>query len=175
VHISPHGLDARYGWVMRMLRPRYRIGSARCERGQAAVEFALTIVFIVLLLVSFLEVIMAVYTYIVLADSAKEGVRYAIVHGTGNAACSGPGTTLTTPPVTCPDAAGGNVISAVTAYAMYSLHDTTAMTVTPTYPDGLSAAPNRVRVVVSYPYQPFFGLGWPTVTVRAAAEGRIMY
>jgi Flp pilus assembly protein TadG len=146
------------------------------ESGQAAVEFALTIVFIVLLLVSFLEVILMVYTYIVLADSAKEGVRYAIVHGTGNTACSGPGTTLTTPPVACPDALGGNVVNAVKNYAKYSLHDSAAMTVTPTYPDGLSAAPGRIKVVVSYPYQPFFGLGWmPSLTVKAAAEGRIMY
>jgi Flp pilus assembly protein TadG len=145
------------------------------QSGQAAVEFALTIVFIVLLLVSFLEVILMVYTYIVLADSAKEGVRYAIVHGTGNTTCSGPGTTLTTPPVTCPDVAGGNVVSAVKGYAKYSLHNPAAITVTPSYPDGVSAAPSRVRVVVSYPYQPFFGLGWPTVTVKAAAEGRIMY
>jgi len=31
-----------------------------------------------------------------------------------------------------------------------------------------------VQIVVSYPYQPAFGLGWPTITVNAAAEGRIM-
>jgi Flp pilus assembly protein TadG len=145
------------------------------QSGQAAVEFALTIVFIVLLLVSFLEVILMLYTYVVLADSAKEGVRYAIVHGTGNTACSGPGTTLTTPAVTCPDVTGANVVDAVKGYAKYSLHDPAAMTVTPTYPDGLSAAPGRVRVEVSYLYQPFFGLGWPTLTVKAAAEGRITY
>ena len=38
----------------------------------------------------------------------------------------------------------------------------------------LNKTPNRVQVVVAYPYQPIFGLGWPTVTVNAAAEGRIM-
>jgi Flp pilus assembly protein TadG len=158
------------GW--NMIGSRYL---RKNQSGQAAVEFALTILFIVVLLVSFLEVILMLYTYIVLADSAKEGVRYAIVHGTGNITCSGPGTTLTNPPVTCPDVAGGNVVNAVKGYARYSLHNTAAMTVTPTYPDGLSAAPGRVRVVVSYIYQPFFGLGWPTMTVKAAAEGRIMY
>jgi hypothetical protein len=49
------------------------------------------------------------------------------------------------------------------------------MTVTPTYPDGSSKPSSRVRVVVTYPYQPFFGLGWPTVTVNAAAEGKIYF
>jgi hypothetical protein len=69
----------------------------------------------------------------------------------------------------------------VRTYAQYSLHDVTAaqMTVTVTYPDSANAPankpPNRVRVVVSYPYDAFFGLGWPTLTLNAAAEGRIMY
>lgn len=145
------------------------------EGGQALVEFMFTIVFIFLVIVAFLELIMMMYTYNVLADSAKEGVRYAIVHGTGSTLCSGPGTTVSVPPITCPDASGTNVVSAVTGYAKYSLHDTSAMTVTPTYMDASSAAPNRVRVTVSYPYQPFFGLGWPTITVNAAAQGRIMF
>ncbi len=64
---------------------------------------------------------------------------------------------------------------AVTTYASGSLNNTAGMTVTPTYPDGTSTPSSRVRVVVSYPYQPLFGLGWPTVTVNAASEGRIAF
>ncbi len=135
------------------------------EGGQALVEFALMVVFLMLLVVGFLELIVLGYTYNVLADSAKEGVRYAIVHGTD----------LDSPPRTCADTSGTNVQTAVTKYARYSLHNTAAMTITPTYVDGSSAPPNRIRVVVTYPYQPFFGLGWPRITVRAAAEGRIMF
>ncbi len=90
----------------------------RGEAGQAAVEFALTIVFLMLLIVGFVELIMMLHTYNVIADSAKEGVRYAIVHGAAN---------------------------------------------------------TGVGVTVSYVYQPFFGLGWPTVTVNAAAKGRIIF
>jgi hypothetical protein len=55
------------------------------------------------------------------------------------------------------------------------LNNTAGMTVTPTYPDGVSTPSSRVRVVVSYNYQPLFGLGWPTVTVNAASEGRIAF
>ena len=48
-------------------------------------------VFLVLLVVGFLELILVLHTYNVLADSAKEGVRYAIVHGSANIpAPSGP-------------------------------------------------------------------------------------
>src|SRR5207244_1435055 len=60
------------------------------ERGQAQVEFALTIVFLMLLFVGFIELVMMIYAYNVLADSAKEGVRYAVVHGSLNANASGP-------------------------------------------------------------------------------------
>ena len=135
------------------------------------VEFALSILVLMLLIFGIIELIMLIATYNALANAAKTGVRYAIVHGTGNANCSGPGA----PGVTCGDAGAANVTSAVTSYARLSLHNVSTMVILPTYPDGSSAAPARVRVVVSYPYQPFFGLGWPTVTVRAAAEGRIMH
>ena len=142
----------------------------KADSGQAMVEFVLSILLLMFLIFGIIEFIMFIATYNALANAAKTGVRYAIVHGTGNANCSGPGA----PGLTCPDAGAANVTSAVTAYASISLHNTSAMTITPTYPNGSSAAPARVRVVVSYPYQPFFGLGWPTVTVRAAAEGRIV-
>lgn len=145
----------------------------RKSKGQATVEFALTIIFVMLLILGSLEMIVLVYTYSVLADAAKEGVRYAVVHGTGVGAanCSGPGGGG----VACTDSSGTNVVTAVTKYTSLSFHDSSAMTVTPTYQDGSSAAPNRIRVTVTYPYQPLFGLGWPTVTVNAAAQGRIVF
>jgi Flp pilus assembly protein TadG len=140
------------------------------QAGQAAVEFALIIVFLVVFLISFLEITGLVYTYSVLADSAKEGVRFGVVHGTLSSTCNGPGAAG----IAC-DAGATGVKTAVSNYLSASLHDKAAMTVTPTYPDGSSKPSSRVRVVVSYPYQPFFGLGWPTVTVNAAAEGKIYF
>jgi len=133
----------------------------RSDRGQATIEFALVIIFLM----------------IVLADSAKEGVRYAIVHGTNNSTPSGP--TCPCKDIDGPAAPPGTVpgynssYGVVKTFAQYSLHDTSGMTVTVTYPAG-NKTPNLVQVVVAYPYQPFFGLGWPTITVNAAAEGRII-
>ena len=60
------------------------------QAGQAAVEFAFIIVFLVVFLLSFIEITALVYTYSVLADSAKEGVRYGVVHGTLSSTCNGP-------------------------------------------------------------------------------------
>jgi Flp pilus assembly protein TadG len=145
----------------------------RSSRGQASVEFALTIVFVMVIILGAIEMIMLIYTYGVLANAAKEGVRYAIVHGTGvgGSNCSGPGVTG----ITCTDSSGTNVQNAVVAYAAMTFHDTSTMTITPSYPDSSSAPPSRVRVDVTYPYLPFFGLGWPSVTVNATAEGRIAF
>jgi Flp pilus assembly protein TadG len=144
------------------------------EKGQAAVEFALTVVFLMLLIVGFVELIMMLHTYNVIADSAKEGIRYAIVHGADNTAGCGP--------ASCPAITGAPGTGVVKTYAQYSLHDTSTMTVTVDYNpgnnNGLNAcnkSPCLVQVKVRYLYQPFFGLGWPTMPVNAAAEGRIIF
>jgi len=174
--------DCRYEGEMWSSESR-RIGtmsmSRRCQhkrlagksRGQAQMEFVLSIFFVMMFTFGMLELVLLVYTYNVLADSAKEGVRYAIVHGTDNATCSGPGGGG----VSCTDSSGANVTATVQQYAQYSFHSTSSMTIAVTYPDSSSAPPSRVQVHISYPYQPFFGMGWPTVTVNAAAAGRIMF
>ena len=160
-----------------------RIGSR--ERGQALVEFAFTILFVMLLIVGFIELVMMMYTYIVIADAAKEGVRYAEVHGSLNSNSSGPTcpcSDIDGPPAPSGSTPGnGSGYGVVRTYAQMSGHyiSGSAMAVNVTYPDTTNPpanqTPNRVRVVVSYPYQPFFGLGWPTITVNAAAEGRITF
>ena len=151
-------------------------------QGQAQVEFALVIVFLMILILSMVELLTMMHTYNVLADSAKEGLRYAVVHGTANSTPSGPTCPCAdidgpaAPPGTVPGYGSGYGV--VQTYAQYSLHNMTGLTVTVTYLDTgnppANQAPNRVQVVVAYPYRPFFNLGWPTVTVNAAAEGRIM-
>lgn len=153
------------------------------SRGQAQVEFVLTILFVLLLIVGIIELIMLIHTYNVLADSAKEGVRYAIVHGCDfdSTACSGTCVFASPSPPTCSDSGADNVKAWALNFARASLHDTSAMTVNVCYTtDGTtcgatSDAPHMVQVSISYPYQPFFGLGWPTVTVTASAQGRIVY
>lgn len=158
----------------------------RSDRGQATIEFGLVILLLFITVLSIVELIFFMSTYNVLADSAKEGVRYAIVHGANNTLASGPScpcADIDGPPAPFGTNPGyGSGYGVVKTYAQYSLHDITGtnMTVTVTYPDpgtakkAANATPNRVQVVVAYPYKPFFGLGWPTITVNAAAEGRIM-
>lgn len=151
---------------------------SRGSRGQAQVEFALVIVFLMILCLGSIELISLVHAYNVLSDAAKEGVRYAIVHGDNNSIPSGPGCPCADidGPAAPAGTLGGNGsgYGVVKTYAKFVLHDITGLTVTTTYLDASRKPPNRVRVVVAYPYRPFFSLGWPTVTLNAAAEGRIM-
>jgi hypothetical protein len=118
------------------------------------------------------ELIMVVHTMNVLSDAAKEGVRYAIVHGGGNANCSGP-----SPPETCTnpvDEDGNNIVAVVRDYAKYSFHDIRFLNVTVDYPDATNEAPARVRVEVAYDFVPYTALPI-SPALRAAAEGRIVY
>jgi Flp pilus assembly protein TadG len=149
----------------------------KSQRGQAAVEFALTITILVFLLVGMLELTMFIYTYSVLADAAKEGVRYAIVHGASGTDSSGPtsGDASKTPWPACTTPATGSLLSTVRTYAAASLHSTSSMNIYACYPDGSNKPGSGVQVSVNYPYQPLFGLGWPKINVSANSAGRIMF
>jgi Flp pilus assembly protein TadG len=142
------------------------------DRGYAVVEFALVILFVMVVIFWAFELLMMLYTYSVMADAAKEGVRYAIVHGCGNSTCSG-----TCSPA-CSDTTGANVASVVLNYARESGHNTSNLSlgsgITVNYPDNSATAPSRVQVIIHYTYQPFFTLGWTPPTINAAAEGRIL-
>lgn len=150
---------------MRRLCSR-RVGE---ERGQAQVEFALSIMVVLLVVFFAWELLMALYTASVLADAAKEGVRYAIVHGSNSSLCSGPN-----PSNPCAsDPAAAEVVNVVKTYARASLHDISAIDVNVSYPDGSNDPPNRVSVVITYSYVPYIKVPF-TPTLRTKAAGRIV-
>ncbi len=174
----------------------YRFPGARRQSGQSLVEFSLVIFFIFILFVSVLQMILMMHAYNTVADAAKEGVRYAIVHGTGNSNCSGPGDPTQNPVVTCTNSNATNVQTAVVDFAAVSFQGVTTSDVTVSYNPadsngtcangpcstgtppsanlGCSAPGCMVKITVSHAYSPFFGLGWPRINLNAAAEGRIM-
>jgi hypothetical protein len=164
---------------MGMRRKRGTV-QGRLESGQAMVEFALVIGVVFFVFVCMIQMIMLMYAYNTLADAAKEGVRYAIVHGTGNSNCSGPGTTGP-PAVTCPDPTGANVVAAATNFAGLSFQNILAGDVQVFYNPNNANGANPcnvpgciVQVTVHHTYTPLFGLGWPSLDLNAAADGRIM-
>lgn len=137
------------------------------EHGSMLIEFALAIWTLLLLTFLIFEFCMLVYTYSVLGNAAREGVRYAIVHGSDSASCSGPG---------CGDASGSNISAVVKGYAALTFHDIRGMTVTPSWPDGSSAPSSRVIVSITYPYIAYLHLpGFSPPKMQITAEGRIVF
>ena len=148
------------------------------ERGQTAIEFLFTVLFVMLFVLGFLELVLLVFSYNVLADSAKEGVRFAIVHGTKSLSCNGPGDPNDAT-VTC-DGTKAGVKNAVTRYAGHSGQAVVNGDITVTYanPAGGTACSTpgcSVEVQISHTYRPFFGLGWPRVTMHATSEGVVTF
>lgn len=143
-------------------RPRGRAE----QRGQAAVEFAFVVVVLMILLVSILELTMFIYTYATLSDAAKEGVRYAAVHGS-----SGTGSVEAD---NCGSAIATGVPATVLTYASLSLHKLSSGNVSVDCPNGNTPG-SVVQVSINYPYQPLFGLNWATVRVSATSAGSIAF
>lgn len=176
------------------MSPQHFITIRNPNRGQAMVEFTFVIVFVFLLFVGILQMILLMHAYNTLADAAKEGIRYAIVHGTENSNCSGPGNPNVNPVIPCTaDPSGRNVITTVLNFGGLSFQNLNADTdVSVSYNpqdqngtcangkngscsgSGCSVPGCMVRVTVSHKYAPLFGLGWPTFTLNAAANGRII-
>jgi hypothetical protein len=140
------------------------------EEGQALVEFALSILLVFFIVLCCWELLMGIYTASVLADAAKEGVRYAIVHGSYSSLCSGPNSG--TPCAYDPSAA--NVTARVRDYCSASLHDISAIDISVTYTDGNNTPPSRVSVTVTYVYKPFANILFFQPVLRTHATGRIV-
>jgi Flp pilus assembly protein TadG len=131
-------------------------------------EFLAAIVCLFVTILWTVQLIIMIYTYVVLAAAAKEGVRYAVVHGSSNASGSQSG-----PASGSSSDCATNITAVETAVQRAANYP--GMTVTVCYLDGNNKPPNRVSVNVSYPMTGLFTLGWSPPTVKAAAQGRITF
>jgi Flp pilus assembly protein TadG len=112
------------------------------------VEFALISVVLFLVIFGALEMGRMVVVYTTLANAARVGARYAIVHGATNTGAGASG----------PNGPGSvaEIVAVVKDYAKGGLLNTNTLAVTVTYPDGGANGPGaRVRVRAVYPYDPF--------------------
>ena len=175
---------------MRLMCHRRPSAFQRCRhsaRGQAQVEFSLVIVLLIVTLVSILELILLMHTYNTVADAAKEGLRYAIVHGSKNPQ----GIPCTSSGCTAPDIdwSGRTARNSARLLAVGYVWSRTDLRPVFTAQHGghdrnrelsrqcaiqakANKPPNRVQVIVAYPVHPVFGFGWPTVTVIFRGRGQ---
>lgn len=117
----------------------------RADRGSAIIEFSLISFMFIILLLSVVEMGRMILVYTTVANAARAGARYAIVHGADQTVSpSGPGS-----PCTCTQ-----VQTVVQNFASAGLVNTSLLTITVNYPDGTNIPGSRVSVTVSYPYDP---------------------
>jgi hypothetical protein len=119
------------------------------ERGQSLVEFALLLPLMLLIITGLIDVARAVWEENTLAYAAREGTRYAIVHGSA-------GSPAADPTVACAADAVCTQIGNVVRQAAIGVPN---ITVTVTYPDYLGptrCAERNCRVIVdaSAPFVP---------------------
>jgi Flp pilus assembly protein TadG len=111
------------------------------------VEFALVAVLTLILLLSIVEISRMALVYTTVANAARAGARYAIVHGatrTGSGV-DGPSGPATNPP---------EVVTVVQNFASAGLLSTGNLVITVSYPGASNAPGQLVSVTVVYPYDP---------------------
>jgi Flp pilus assembly protein TadG len=139
----------------------------RDDGGAIMIETTLGFMIMMAMVLGIIECSMMAYTFSVMEDSAREGVRYATVHGINSPSCNGPSSGC--------DATAANVVTDVKNYAGTFTSGLSGMTVTVTYPDGASTATSRVKVSLSCTYQPIFHFPGTAQLLRVSSEGRILY
>jgi|SRR6478672_6174219 len=114
------------------------------SRAQALVEFALVAPLFFLLIFAVIDFGRYVYYVQILNNAAREGARYAIVHGSNSLNPTGP---------TSSDPSGNAVKSVVRSYAVGVIGDSTVLVVNPSWnPTSLNTRGTRVTVQVTYPF-----------------------
>jgi Flp pilus assembly protein TadG len=136
------------------------IGRWKAEQGSNLVEFSLIAFMCIIVLLGVVEMGRMVLVYTTMANAARAGARYAIVHGGDRTAnVSGPGNTA-------------QVETVVKNFASAGLLDTSRLTVNVTYPDGLNTAGSRVNVTVTYPYDPLVRYFNPVLSTMMGSTSR---
>ena len=164
------GNDARTKRGLGKLLPRFGVPERplASDSGSVVIESAMAFILIVTVMIGIIECCVMMYTFSVVAEAARHGVRYATIHGTMSSNCSGPSTG-------CADSTGSNVVTDVTTFANQFVKNVSGLTVQVSYPDtGGSTAPSRVTVGVTYTYVPMFISGMRH-SFHVSSQGRILY
>jgi Flp pilus assembly protein TadG len=144
------------------LKPRRGFRSIGDNRGQSLVEFSLVAFLSVMLLLGTFEMCRMVLVYTTVANAARAGARYAIVHGSDAATTS--------------TVIQGQVENYLAAAPMQTTIP--PLTIAVSYPDtGNCTDPGcHVNVTVTYPYDPFISYFFPaTINLSSTTQGVITY
>jgi Flp pilus assembly protein TadG len=135
------------------------------RKGSTLIEFALVLLPLLALIFGSIEMDRMLLVYNALTNSARAGVRYAVVHG-----IYADGNALGVVDVVAEEA---NIRKVVKTFAGMGMLDASKATITPTYGTGHIGSPVSVDVLYNYdPLTSFFPL---SVTLRGTAKGTFTF
>ncbi len=138
------------------------------NRGQTLVEFSLVALLSVILLLSIVEISRMALVYTTIANAARAGARYSIVHGgtrTGSGV-DGPSGPAPNPP---------QVLTVIQNFASAGLLSTGNLSISVTYPGASNAPGQMVSVTVIYPYDPLTSYFPFRVRLGSMSQGVIAF
>ena len=137
--------------------------------GQGLFEFAVVTLLTVIMLLFVVEMGRVVLVSTTVANAARAGVRYAVVHGNSRAA----GTTVNN--ASGPGNNPAQVVTAVTNFASAGPLTTSLLIVNVTYPGASNAPGQSVNITVVYPYDPLTNYFSHTLRLGSSAQGIIVF
>lgn len=139
------------------------------RRGQTIIEFSVVTLMTVIMLLFVVEMGRMVVVYTAVANAARAGIRYAIVHGSSRAV----GTTYNS--ASGPASNPTQVLTVINNFAGSGLLTLSRLVVNVTYPGGSNAPGQPVRITVVYPYDPLTTYFSSALRLGSAAEGIIVF
>jgi Flp pilus assembly protein TadG len=137
--------------------------------GQSLVEFSLTAFLTSITMLFVLEIGRMLLVYTAIADAAREGVRYAIVHGSSRAIGSAQND------ASGPSSNPAQVVTVVDNFAGTGALTIGRLIVNVTYPGSSNAPGQTVNVSIVYPYDPLVTYFPATLRLGSASQGVIQY
>jgi len=144
-------------------------GAARSRAGQAMIEFSLVAVMTIILFLFVVEMGRMLLVYTTVANAARAGVRYAVVHGSTRATGSGAAN------ASGPAANPAQVVTVIDDFASAGALTTSLLVINVTYPGASNAPGQLVNVTVVYPYNPLTTYFPKTLRLGSASRGVILF
>jgi len=137
--------------------------------GQTLVEFSLVALMTVIMFLFVIEMGRMLLVYTTVANAARAGVRYAIVHGGTRA------TGATVDSASGPASNPAQVLTVVKNFAGAGLLTTSLLVINVTYPGASNAPGQSVNITVVYPYNPLTTYFSKTLRLGTATQGVIVF
>ena len=136
--------------------------------GQTLVEFSLVAFLTSITMLFIVEVGRMLMVYAAVANAAREGVRYAMVHGSTR---TGSGSTGPSGPSANP----AQIVTVIDNFAGIAPITIGRLVINVTYPGASNAPGQPVNVTVVYPYDPLITFFPSTLRLGSASRGIILF